>query len=72
MSDTVTINVDGKDYEVAAGSNLVDAAKWHAGNDIPGILLSPQDGTGGHVPDVLGRIGHARPRPRFRRSNGQR
>ena len=31
MSDTVTINVDGKDYEVAAGANLVDAAKWHAG-----------------------------------------
>ena len=35
MSDTVKINIDGTDYEVAAGSNLVDAAKWHAGNDIP-------------------------------------
>ncbi len=42
MSDTVTINVDGKDYEVAAGSNLVDAAKWHAGNDIPVFCYHPK------------------------------
>ena len=42
MSDTVTINIDGKDYEVAAGSNLVDAAKWHAGNDIPVFCYHPK------------------------------
>jgi NADH-quinone oxidoreductase subunit G len=42
MSDTVTINVDGKEYEVAAGSNLVDAAKWHAGNDIPVFCYHPK------------------------------
>lgn len=42
MSDTVTINVDGKDYQVAAGSNLVDAAKWHAGNDIPVFCYHPK------------------------------
>ena len=42
MSDTVTINVDGKDYEVEAGSNLVDAAKWHAGNDIPVFCYHPK------------------------------
>jgi len=42
MSDTVTINVDGNDYEVTAGSNLVDAAKWHAGNDIPVFCYHPK------------------------------
>lgn len=42
MSDTVTINIDGKDYEVAAGANLVDAAKWHAGNDIPVFCYHPK------------------------------
>ncbi len=42
MSDTVTINIDGKDYEVEAGSNLVDAAKWHAGNDIPVFCYHPK------------------------------
>lgn len=42
MSDTVTINVDGKDYQVAAGSNLVDAAKWRAGNDIPVFCYHPK------------------------------
>lgn len=42
MSDTVTINIDGIDYEVAAGSNLVDAAKWHAGNDIPVFCYHPK------------------------------
>ena len=42
MSDTVKINVDGKDYEVAAGANLVDAAKWHAGNDIPVFCYHPK------------------------------
>ncbi|MDE2636864.1 MAG: molybdopterin-dependent oxidoreductase [Chloroflexota bacterium] len=42
MSDTVTINVDGKEFEVAAGSNLVDAAKWHAGNDIPVFCYHPK------------------------------
>ncbi len=42
MSDTVRINIDGKEYEVAAGSNLVDAAKWHAGNDIPVFCYHPK------------------------------
>ncbi len=42
MSDTVTINIDGKEYQVAAGSNLVDAAKWHAGNDIPVFCYHPK------------------------------
>ena len=42
MSDTVTINIDGQDYEVAAGANLVDAAKWKAGNDIPVFCYHPK------------------------------
>ncbi len=42
MSDTVTINIDGQNYEVAAGANLVDAAKWHAGNDIPVFCYHPK------------------------------
>ena len=42
MSGTVKINIDGKEYEVAAGSNLVDAAKWHAGNDIPVFCYHPK------------------------------
>ncbi len=42
MSDTVTINIDGKEYEVEAGANLVDAAKWHAGNDIPVFCYHPK------------------------------
>ena len=42
MADTVKINVDGKEYEVAAGSNLVDATKWHAGNDIPVFCYHPK------------------------------
>ena len=42
MSDTVKINIDGAEYEVEAGSNLVDAAKWHAGNDIPVFCYHPK------------------------------
>ena len=42
MSDTVTINIDGVEYEVEAGANLVDAAKWHAGNDIPVFCYHPK------------------------------
>ena len=42
MSDTVKINIDGTEYEVAAGANLVDAAKWHAGNDIPVFCYHPK------------------------------
>ncbi len=42
MSDTVTINIDGAEFEVAAGSNLVDAAKWRAGNDIPVFCYHPK------------------------------
>ncbi len=42
MSDRVNINIDGTEYEVDAGSNLVDAAKWHAGNDIPVFCYHPK------------------------------
>jgi NADH-quinone oxidoreductase subunit G len=44
MAETklVKIVIDGKDYEVAAGSNLVDAAKWNAGNDIPVFCYHPK------------------------------
>ena len=42
MADSVRINIDGKEYEVAAGSNLVDAAKWQAGNDIPVFCYHPK------------------------------
>ncbi len=42
MSDTVKINIDGTEYQVDAGSNLVDAAKWHASNDIPVFCYHPK------------------------------
>lgn len=42
MSDTVKINIDGTEYDVPAGMNLVDAAKWHAGNDIPVFCYHPK------------------------------
>lgn len=42
MSDTVKINIDGKEYDVPANMNLVDAAKWHAGNDIPVFCYHPK------------------------------
>lgn len=42
MSKTVKINIDGNEFEVDAGSNLVDAAKWHAGNDIPVFCYHPK------------------------------
>ena len=42
MSDTVKITIDGKEYEVSAGLNLIDAAKWHAGNDIPVFCYHPK------------------------------
>ena len=42
MSDTVNIKIDGVEYAVPAGSNLVDAAKWHADNDIPVFCYHPK------------------------------
>ncbi len=44
MAETklVTITIDGKAYQVPAGSNLVDAAKWHADNDIPVFCYHPK------------------------------
>lgn len=42
MSDTVKINIDGKEFEVPAGSNLVDVAKWYANNDIPVFCYHPK------------------------------
>jgi len=38
----VTVNIDGKDYQVPAGGNLVDMAKWVAGNDIPVFCYHPK------------------------------
>lgn len=38
----VTINIDGTDYEVPAGGNLVDMAKWFADNDIPVFCYHPK------------------------------
>lgn len=38
----VTINIDGKEYEVPEGGNLVDMAKWFAGNDIPVFCYHPK------------------------------
>ncbi len=42
MTGTVTITIDDVEYEVPAGSNLVDAAKWHAHNDIPVFCYHPK------------------------------
>lgn len=38
----VTVNIDGKEYEVPQGANLVDIAKWYAGNDIPVFCYHPK------------------------------
>lgn len=38
----VTIKIDDKDYQVPAGANLVDLAKWYAGNDIPVFCYHPK------------------------------
>lgn len=38
----VTITIDGTDYQVPAGRNLVDAAKDAAGNDIPVFCYHPK------------------------------
>lgn len=38
----VTIIIDDKPYEVPQGMNLVDAAKWYAGNDIPVFCYHPK------------------------------
>jgi NADH-quinone oxidoreductase subunit G len=38
----VTINIDGKEYEVPEGGNLVDMAKWFAGNDVPVFCYHPK------------------------------
>ncbi len=42
MSDVVTIIINDKKYEVPAGSNLVDVAKWHANDDIPVFCYHPK------------------------------
>jgi NADH-quinone oxidoreductase subunit G len=41
MASTVKIYIDDKEYEVPAGINLVDAAKW-IGNDIPVFCYHPK------------------------------
>ncbi|MEL6524207.1 MAG: molybdopterin-dependent oxidoreductase, partial [Chloroflexota bacterium] len=38
----VTINIDGVEYDVPEGKNLVDMAKWFAGNDIPVFCYHPK------------------------------
>ncbi|MGJ3238590.1 MAG: molybdopterin-dependent oxidoreductase [Anaerolineae bacterium] len=38
----VTINIDGTEYEVPEGGNLVDMAKWFADNDIPVFCYHPK------------------------------
>jgi len=42
MSNTVKIIIDDQEYQVPAGSNLVDAAKWNANNDIPVFCYHPK------------------------------
>lgn len=42
MANTVKIIIDDVEYEVPAGMNLVDAAKWHAHNDIPVFCYHPK------------------------------
>ncbi|TVR24262.1 MAG: NADH dehydrogenase (quinone) subunit G [Anaerolineaceae bacterium] len=43
MSDNmVKIIIDDVEYEVPAGMNVVDAAKWHASNDIPVFCYHPK------------------------------
>jgi NADH-quinone oxidoreductase subunit G len=41
ITNTVTIYIDGKEYQVPAGANLVDVAKW-IGNDIPVFCYHPK------------------------------
>ncbi len=38
----IKIVIDDQAYEVPSGSNLVDAAKWHANNDIPVFCYHPK------------------------------
>ncbi len=42
MTDTVKIIIDDREYDVPAGMNLVDAAKWYANNDIPVFCYHPK------------------------------
>lgn len=44
MAETkqASIVIDGKTYQVPAGANLVDIAKWHADNDIPVFCYHPK------------------------------
>lgn len=42
MANTVKIIINDKEYEVPAGSNLVDMAKWYADDDIPVFCYHPK------------------------------
>ncbi|MBC8097885.1 MAG: (2Fe-2S)-binding protein, partial [Armatimonadetes bacterium] len=42
MTKSVKIIIDDQPYDVPAGMNLVDAAKWHAANDIPVFCYHPK------------------------------
>ncbi|MDX1994245.1 MAG: NADH-quinone oxidoreductase subunit NuoG [bacterium] len=42
MTNTVRIIIDDRAFEVPAGTNLVDVAKWYADNDIPVFCYHPK------------------------------
>ncbi len=42
QTETVTITIDGVEYPVPKGMNLVDAAKFYADNDIPVFCYHPK------------------------------
>jgi len=42
MTNTVKVIIDDVTYEVPAGANLVDVAKFHADNDIPVFCYHPK------------------------------
>jgi NADH-quinone oxidoreductase subunit G len=48
MANMVTITIDGTDYDVPEGMNLVDAAKRYAGMDIPVFCYHPKLGHDGN------------------------
>ena len=48
MANMVTITIDGTDYEVPEGMNLIDAAKRYAGMDIPVFCYHPKLGHDGN------------------------
>ncbi len=66
MADTVKLTIDGIEYEVPAGMNLVDAAKL-CGNDIPVFCYHPKLGKDGNCRMCLVELGM----PRKNRETGE-